>query len=119
MPTYLYHCDHCDTHFDRFCSISEYTKDPVAKHCGKKARRIIQPPMIASNSHWDGKVATDGTDISSRTKHADYLKKNDLVPFEPGMFDSAIKKREDFYKTGGDHTTRKQQIADIVNTKVG
>jgi hypothetical protein len=118
MPNYLYHCDHCNTGFCRFCSISEYTKDPVAKHCGKKARRVIEPPMIQRDASWSNAVATDGTDISSRTKQKEYMVKNDLVPYEPGMFDAGIKKREDFFKTGSD-PTRKQLIADVVNSKVG
>lgn len=119
MPTYLYHCDHCNTDFDRFCSIAEYSKDPIARHCSKKARRIIQSPMIMSNKSWDSAVATDGSDISSRTKQKEYMAKNDLVPFEAGMFDAGIKKREEHYKTGGDHLARKETIKEIVNAKVG
>jgi putative FmdB family regulatory protein len=119
MPTYLYHCDHCNKEFDRFCSITEYTKDPIAKHCGKKARRIIQGTMIMSNKSWGDAVATDGTDISSRTKQKEYMAKNDLVPYEPGMFDASIKKREEHYKTGGDHQARKETIKEVVNAKVG
>ena len=119
MPTYLYHCDHCNTHFDRYCSIAEYSKDPVAKHCNKKARRVIQAPMIAPSEAWSNVVATDGTDISSKSKQKAYMAKNDLVPYEPGMFDANIKKREEHYKTGGDHQARKEVIKEIVNSKVG
>ena len=75
--------------------------------------------MIHREASWNNAVATDGTDISSRSKQKEYMAKNDLVPYEPGMFDSAVKKREDFYKTGGDHSARKQLIADVVNSKVG
>lgn len=73
--------------------------------------------MIASNAHLYNAVATDGADISSRTKQKEYMAKNNLVPYEPGMFDAGIKKREEVFK--GADTTRKQEIANIVNSKGG
>ena len=75
--------------------------------------------MIQREASWDGAVATDGTDISSRTKQKEYMAKNDLVPYEPGMFEAGIKKREEHYRTGGDHLARRETIKEIVNAKVG
>jgi hypothetical protein len=34
---------------------------------------------LAGDRHYDGMRATDGTDISTRTKHRDYMKRNGLT----------------------------------------
>lgn len=36
-------------------------------------------PPVFGDSHYDGMRATDGTDISSRTKHREYMKANGLA----------------------------------------
>ncbi len=56
-----------------------------------------------NDRHYDGVRATDGTDISTRAKHRDYMKRNNLTTVDDfkDTWSSAQKQRESFYTQGG------------------
>lgn len=53
--------------------------------------------------HYDGLRATDGTDISSRKKHREYMKANNLTTVDDfkETWAQAQKERERYYTQGG------------------
>lgn len=53
--------------------------------------------------HYDGLQATDGTDISSRSKHREYMKRNNLTTVDDykETWAQAQKERERYYTQGG------------------
>jgi len=52
---------------------------------------------------YDGLRATDGADISSRSKHREYMKANNLTTMDDftGVYAEAQKRREQYYTRGG------------------
>lgn len=56
-----------------------------------------------NDRHYDGIKATDGTDISTRAKHRDYMKRNNLTTVDDfkDTWARAQKERESFYTRGG------------------
>lgn len=87
MPTYDWRCAKCGEPFSLFMSISAYCADkPAPVHCGELMDRELSvvPGLAVSNAlagdrHYDGLRATDGTDISSRAKHREYMKARNLT----------------------------------------
>lgn len=62
---------------------------------------------LAGDRHYDGLVASDGTDISTRTKHREYMKRNGLTIADDykGEWGKAEKDRRD--RLGGNiHSNR-------------
>lgn len=53
---------------------------------------------LAGDRHYDGLQATDGTDISTRTKHREYMKRNGLTMSSDftNEWAAAARKREEF-----------------------
>jgi len=68
-----------------------------------------QPPTrndtgaLWGDRHYDGLQATDGTDISSRTKHREYMRRNGLTTVDDykETWAKAQKERESYYTQGG------------------
>lgn len=56
-----------------------------------------------NDRHYDGVRATDGTDISTRKKHREYMKANNLTTTDDfkETWAQAQKKREDYFTKGG------------------
>jgi hypothetical protein len=56
-----------------------------------------------SDAHYDGLRATDGTDISTRKKHREYMKQHGLTTADDysSSWAKAKKEREDYYTRGG------------------
>ena len=91
MPTYDYRCPQCGAVHAVFQSISEYVSNPRIPACiecdhGKMERKLaVTPAMsglanaLAGDRHYENMQASDGTDISSRTKHREYMKRNGLT----------------------------------------
>lgn len=89
MPTYDWKCAHCESACSQFMSIHEYVRDPNPPTCmghGPMERKLsVNPAMsgtaniLAGDRHYDGLRAQDGTDISSRTKHREYMKRTGLT----------------------------------------
>lgn len=105
MPTYDYRCAVCGEKTARFQTIAEYCRNPsVPQHCDSTMERVLSvvPAMsglanaLAGDRHYDGLRAPDGTDISSRTKHREYMKRTGLTTIDDfkGVWDSAAKERK-------------------------
>jgi putative FmdB family regulatory protein len=109
MPTYTYRCEKCEKIHDVIQSIRTYSEEPyVPECCGHPTTRFIEvSPATALNNatfgdrHYDGLRAPDGTDISSRTKHREYMKRHGLTTMDDfkGPWKDALKDRENF-RTG-------------------
>lgn len=95
MPTYDYKCPKCGKEASIVQSISTYIKAPRVPECWHEytaqgytqmERKLsVNPAMsglanaMAGDRHYDGMRASDGTDISSRTKHRAYMKSKGLT----------------------------------------
>lgn len=124
MPTYEYRCTECGTVEQTVQSIGSYVKAPIVPECmhhgtEHMARKLSIVPggnSLAGDRHYDGMRATDGTDISSRTKHRNYMKKNNLTTIDDfkQTWDKAGTERAKF--RAGEHqdaTVRKDIISAI------
>ena len=77
-----------------------------------------QDGILYGDRNYDGLKATDGTDISTRTKHKEYMKRNGLTiadDFKETWADQA-KKRADFYTTGKGGAVTREDIAKAIAT---
>ena len=62
------------------------------------------------DSHYDGLRASDGADISTRTKHREYMRRTGLATVDDfgGHFKAEAARRERFFREGHDPTRRPQ-----------
>jgi hypothetical protein len=65
---------------------------------------------VIGDSHYDGLRATDGTDISTRTKHREYMKRNNLTTMDDfnSTWGQALKQKADYVTRGG--TVKREHI---------
>lgn len=65
---------------------------------------------VIGDLHYDGLRATDGTDISTRTKHREYMKRNNLTTMDDftNTFSEAQKRKAEYTTKGG--TVKRQDI---------
>lgn len=92
MPTYDYRCPACGAEKSVVQTIRQYTEQQIVPNCcsGVRMERKISvvPGMtalanaLAGDRHYDGLVAPDGTDISTRTKHRQYMRDNNVTMAE-------------------------------------
>jgi len=77
---------------------------------------ISPGPIVHDDRQFQGLRATDGTDISSRTKQREYMKRNDLVPMEEfkGEWSKAAKARADYFQ-GRTGSVNKSDIAGAIS----
>lgn len=123
MPTYNYSCQHCGHEDEIFQSIGEYCRQPVRLACpehGPMERKLTVNAFsglanaLAGDRHYDGLQASDGADISTRTKHREYMKQKDLCmasDYKQTWKDAA--KAREAIRTGVD-PTRKSDVREIV-----
>lgn len=74
-----------------------------------------------SDRHYAGLQATDGTDISTRKRHREYMKRNNLTTVDDftNTWKEAAQKRAEFF-TGSDKREseqRKRDIADAITRR--
>lgn len=71
---------------------------------------------LAGDRHYDGLKATDGTDISTRTKHREYMKANNLAMASDfkEMWAEAARERERNLLQNAPDQGRKKIIAEQV-----
>lgn len=88
MPTYTWKCGQCEAMTDVVQTIAAYSHAPfVPEHCDAPMERCITVApgfsglanALAGDRHYDGMRATDGADISTRSKHREYMKRNGLT----------------------------------------
>lgn len=118
MPTYAFRCQACGAAQEAFLSISEYVRQPPAFFCcGARMERHFQvvPGLAVSNAlaserHYDGMRASDGTDISTRAKHREYMRTHNLTTADD--FASTWRKaaQERAARLAGHDPTRKQDL---------
>lgn len=104
MPTYDYRCATCGAQASVIQTIREYSTEPRVPSChGAMERHLTVVPgmsglsnALAGDRHYDGLIATDGTDISTRTKHRAYMKAHGLTMADDfkGTWAQAQKERE-------------------------
>lgn len=51
-------------------------------HWTPSRRSLSDTDALISDRHYDGMRATDGADISTRAKHRDYMRRNDLTTID-------------------------------------
>jgi len=88
VVTYTWLCK-CGQIKETVQSISEYSNPDTKRtpwHCEQPMERMLTVNggsalynCLAGDRHYDGLVASDGTDISTRTKHREYMKRNGLT----------------------------------------
>lgn len=88
MPTYTFKCLKCDRPYEVLRSIREHIENPRPfVCCGQPAERWFEfdgstaavNNILAGDRHYDGLRATDGADISTRSKHREYMKRHGLA----------------------------------------
>lgn len=133
MPTYDYQCRVCRHTESVFQTISEYIREPKrpccihgGEICVMERKLSVVPAMsglanaLAGDRHYDGLRAPDGTDISSRSKHAAYMKAKGLTTVDDfgGNWKQAAKEREEIRKGTFQDKELKQEITEKVMTAV-
>lgn len=88
-----------------------YIQDPVTFEMIEVTPDFVPPPRESAKNrgalwndrHYDGVKATDGTDISTRKKHRDYMKRNNLATVDDfsQTWAKSQKERESYYTQGG------------------
>jgi hypothetical protein len=73
----------------------------------------VADSALWGDRHYEGAQAPDGSDISSRTKHREYMARTGLTTVDDfsGQWAQQAKAREDFYTSGGDHRARREDLA--------
>lgn len=101
MPTYDYQCRECRKIDSVYQSITDYINAPTRPTChGTMERRLSVVPAfsglanaLAGDRHYDGLRASDGTDISSRSKHREYMRAKGLTTIDD--FTETFKRKEE------------------------
>lgn len=72
---------------------------------------------IVPDSHYEGQRTQDGTDISTRRRHREYLRVHGLATADDytNTWKQAAKEREKFYSGDFDHAGRKEDVARAVH----
>lgn len=67
---------------------------------------------ISTDRHYENIGATDGTDIGSRRKHQEYMKRHGLTLADDfkGEWNKAEQSREKFYRGDFDHNARRDAL---------
>lgn len=88
-----------------------YIYDPTTKEMveitqGAQPEARADAGALWGDRHYDGMRATDGTDISSRSKHRAYMKANNLTTADDftQSWDKAREQRDKLFTTGGTFT---------------
>lgn len=88
-----------------------YIQDPVTFEMIEVTADYVPTPRESAKNrgalwndrHYEGTKATDGTDISSRRRHREYMRANNLTTADDfkDTWAKAQKEREAFYTRGG------------------
>lgn len=81
---------------------------------GSPKRSANSTGALWNDRHYHGLQATDGTDISSRKKHRDYMKRTGLTTADDfqSSWAQAKQSRERYMREGG--SVRKQDIVEAI-----
>ena len=126
MPTYSWKCHLCGSERDLVMPISRYVHErPAPQCCDNPMQRhfTVVPGLalhnaLASDRIYEGLRATDGTDISTRAKHREYMRANNLTTVDDFKGTWAKQAREWEARMAGEDPQRAQDIANAI-TKLG
>jgi hypothetical protein len=82
-----------------------------------KTERVIEAPMLAADETLSDLRATDGTDISSRTKRTKYMKENNLAyadDFKETWAQAQSQRAKHFLDGSDDKKARRDEISRVV-----
>jgi hypothetical protein len=95
-----------------------YVQDPdtgelVPKELYIPKRELSPHHLIMGDRHYDGLTATDGTDISTRTKHREYMRANNLTTMDDFQqtWDREAKRRAEYYKEAKHGAVKREDVA--------
>jgi putative FmdB family regulatory protein len=122
MPTYTFKCPQCGLVRDEITSISHYTSpafEPPQCHGPMERFFTAGDPMraldlLTSDAIYEGLKATDGTDISTRAKHREYMRKNNLTTVDDFTQTWARAAREHEARMAGEDKSRVHDVVDAV-----
>jgi len=87
----------------------------VDPHTGGTPRNGGGDDALWGDRHYDGLVAPDGTDISSRTKHREYMKRTGLTTYDDFKGEFAKKRQQrDEYHLGQRGSIQKRDINEAI-----
>lgn len=123
MPTYAFACAVCGERHDAVLSIREYVRAPPTFFCCRKpmARYFDVVPGLASSNplaserHYDGLRAQDGSDISTRAKHREYMKQHGLTTVDDFGVTWQRQARERAERVAGTDPTRAADVAQAID----
>jgi hypothetical protein len=121
MPTYSFRCPVCAGTLEASIPIGEYLRHPPAFfHCAKPMERYFPPVggkaldnALAGDRSYDGLRAPDGSDISSRSKHREYMRRTGLTTADDfkDTWAQAEQKRNEYRTTGRGGAVTREDIA--------
>lgn len=114
MPTYTWGCGVCQAQLAQFLPMREYVDSPPSfMCCGEPMTRVLGPVHLAvvSEASYNDLRASDGTDISSRAKHRDYMRRNQLTTIDDFALTWKRDERERRERLAGADPQRTQDIA--------
>lgn len=130
MPTYDYQCAECGYAASKIQSIRSYCEQPIVPECPQHndtfmERKLSVVPAaagsyaLAGDRHYEGMRATDGTDISSRSKHRQYMKNNNLTTIDDysKTWSKAAEERQAFRSAAHQDTSLRSDLAQALQTK--
>lgn len=129
MPTYDYQCQSCGHQDSRHQSIAAYVRAPDVPSCpdhGAMERRLSVVPAaglanaLAGDRHYENMRGPNGEDLSSRTKHREFMKSSGLTTADD--FSSSWAKQHDerqAFRTGhANDTELRKELTEKVMTAV-
>ena len=124
MPTYSFRCAKCERTIDIVRPIREHLANPRPIYCCLLEMDRYFPPTggraidnaLAGDRHYDGLRATDGTDISSRSKHREYMRRNGLTTADDfkDTWAKAQAARDEYRTTGKGGAITRNDIAETI-----
>lgn len=127
MPTYAFRCERCGRVDHAHLSIREYMAAPPTFFCcsARMERFFEVVPGIAlgnamaSERHYDGMRATDGTPIDTRAKHREYMRTHNVTTADDFADTWKRAARERTERLAGTDPTRAQDVADALRKHSG
>lgn len=95
MPLYKHRCFDCGDEFEEFRSMKEDSPTICKKCGGGDLRQILSAPSLVVEDIKPYKSVVTGEMITSRSKHREHLKRNNLVEVGDQLPPSLKKYREE------------------------
>lgn len=128
MPTYDYRCAICGRQDSRVQSMREYSTAPIRPDChGTMERHLsVVPAMsglanaLAGDRHYEGMRGPNGEDVSSRTKHREFMARTGLTTVDDfqSTFANMEKDRQKFRAAEHTDNELRKEIQQQVMTAV-